>query len=265
MTKINLYKNSLIDFEKKERKKEYFINDVNFTEIDYIIGILFLTEMNIYCKLNNFTAHGYYVACSLMVCFNCLNNIFKNDSEFSINNINFFWISIFKNILHLKEKINNSPTIKETIKHKIKDNFDKFMLELSLKVDTLVANNNKYFKEISTNKNLNKYDWIENVYSVFFYILLAIAKFFGSGDFKDHNLERLADYYTNIFIIYYKSGNITADNSGIELLDMFLTYQVKINTSLIELNLNSETLDEIINYLSDSIRNNLNIDEKPIL
>ena len=108
-------------------------------------------------------------------------------------------------------------------------------------------------------------DWIENVYSVFFYILLAIAKFFGSGDFKDHNLERLADYYTNIFIIYYKSGNITADNSGIELLDMFLTYQVKINTSLIELNLNSETLDEIINYLSDSIRNNLNIDEKPIL
>jgi hypothetical protein len=257
MEKINLYKNSLIDFEKKERKKEYFINYVHFNEIDYIIGILFLTEMNIYCKLNNFTAHGYYIACSLMIFFNSLNDIFKNNSEFDIDYINFFWTSMFKNISYLKETINNSPTIKNSTKNKIINNFDKFMSELSIKVTTLIANNKNYFKKILINKELNKYEWIENVYSVFFCILLTIAKFFGSGEFKDHNLERLAEYYTNIFLIYYKSSERQLDNSRVELIDMFFTYQVKINTSLIELNLNSETLDEIINYLSYQIRKNL--------
>jgi hypothetical protein len=257
MEKINLYKNSLCEFEKKERKKEYFTYKINYEEIDYIVGILFLTDMNIYCKLNSFTAHGYYVACSLMAMFNSLNNIFKHDSEFDIDNINFFWSSIFKNILHLKEKINNSPTIKSNTKIKLNNNFDKFNLELSLKINLLIKNNKNYFEQISENKDLNKYDWIENVYSVFFHILLIIAKFFGSGEYKDHNLERLAEYYTNIFIIYYKSGNNKIDNNNIELLDMFLTYQVKINASLIELNLNSETLDEVINYLGNKIRQNL--------
>ena len=259
MEKISLYKNSLIDFEKKERKKDYFNCNVEFNEIDYIIGILFLTEMNIYCKLNNFTAHGYYMACSLMVIFNNLSDIFKNDSKFDINNINLFWTSILKNSMHIKEKIINSPSIKEQIKNKIENNFDKFMLEISLKVGTLINNNEKYFQEILTNNNLNKYDWMENVYSVFFCILLTIAKFFGSGEYRDHNLERLAEHYTNLFIIYYKSGNNSVGNNNIELLDMFLTTQVKVNTSLIELNLNSETLDAIISYIGEEIRKNLSV------
>lgn len=257
MKKIELYKNNLIEYEKKEKKNNFFIRDFCFNDIDYIIGVLFLTQMNIYCKINNFTAHGYYMAYALMILFNEINNMFKNNNKLEIDTICYFWTSLTNNIIYLKDRINNSPTVSGNIKKNIIANFPKFMNGISIIMSKLISNNINYFNKIISDDKIDKYKWMENMYCPFFLILLIIAKFFGSGEYKDFNLERLSEYYTNIFVIYGKCKNINSDNNDIELLDMFMTYQIKLNASLIELNLNSETLDEIINYLNDKVTENL--------
>lgn len=259
MKKIELYKNNLIEYEKKEKINIFFTKDFCFTDIDYIVGVLFLTQMNMYCKINNFTAHGYYVAYSLMILFSEINNMFKNDNKLEPDIICYFWTSITNNIIYLKDRIDNSPTINNNIKKNIVMNLPKFMNEISNIMNKLVLNNINYFDTIIYDDTVKKYKWMEIIYCPFFLILLTIAKFFGSGKYKDFNLERLSEYYTNIFVIYGKSKNIKSNNNDMELLDMFMTYQIKLNTSLIELNLNSETLDEIINYLSSKVSENISI------
>ena len=54
--KIGLYKENLIKFIIEQKNKIIQIGTIE--EIDYIIGILFLTETNKYCKLNKITIHG---------------------------------------------------------------------------------------------------------------------------------------------------------------------------------------------------------------
>jgi hypothetical protein len=259
MKKIELYKKNLIEYEKKEKINDFFIKEFCFTDIDYIIGVLFLTQMNMYCKINNFTAHGYYVAYSLMILFSEIGDMFKNDNKLETITLCYFWTSLTNNIIYLKERINNSPTANDSVKKNMTTHLSKFMNEISVIMSKLISNNINYFNKIVVDDGMEieKYKWMENMYRPFFLILLTIAKFFGSGEYKDFNLERLSEYYTNIFVIYGKCKNINSSNNDMELLDMFITYQVKLNTSLIELNLNSETLDEIINYLNNKVTENL--------
>lgn len=244
MDKIGLYKNNLIEYENKEKSKNILIKQYDFDDVDYIIGILFLTQMNMYCKLSNFTAHGYYIAYSFMVMFNEINFALKNDNKLEINVITYFWLSLTNNIVYLKEKIDNSPTINKRTKINIINNLSKFINEISI-----ITNN-------IANINI-KND--ENQYKLFFYMLLITAKYFGSGEYKDHNVERLSEYYSNIFLIHNKSKNIKPGNNNIELFDMFMINQTKIHTSLFELGLNSNTLDEIINYINIKITENISI------
>ena len=90
------------------------------------------------------------------------------------------------------------------------------------------------------------------------------AKFLGSGSFTDPNLLRISEYYSNIFYTYFKSNDIIFLNNNsesiyTELYENYLNYKNKLNYSLIELDLNSETLDEIIKYIDNKIVNNLSI------
>ena len=59
--KINLYKENIIKFIKTQN--QILILD-KISDIDYLIGILFLTEMNRYCKTNKISIHGYYISYS---------------------------------------------------------------------------------------------------------------------------------------------------------------------------------------------------------
>lgn len=277
MKKIEPYKNSLIKYGENEKIKGDIIIDFKLTEIDYIIGVLFLAKMNIYCKLNNFSAHGYHLAYALSIYFNEINKAIYNKTEIDNNIISYFWISFSNNLIYLKEKTENCLNITEQINKNITNNIYKFTREISVNLNKINILNKKLIKNLDTtkeksiimieNKNIEK-----NIYSSFFYILLISSKFFGSGEYKDPNLERLAEYYTNTFMIYNESllrklkiikNNKTTTNSETnistninnktELLDMFINSQLKLTSSLLELNLNSETLDEILNYLNDKI------------
>ena len=86
----------------------------------------------------------------------------------------------------------------------------------------------------------------------------------GSGIYLDPNLVRLSEYYANIFYTWLKSNDINflnyiGQNDLTELYENYLNYKNKLNYSLIELNLNSETLDEIIDCIDNEIIENLSI------
>jgi hypothetical protein len=128
-------------------------------------------------------------------------------------------------------------------------------------------NINKDVSKIDNNKFCNKecnQCWISCVLSKFFYILLKTAKFLGSGSYNDPNLNRLAEYYANIFYTWLKSNDILFINNNSSILctefyENYLDYKNKLNYSLIELELGSDTLDEIIKFLDNNIIENLSI------
>ena len=137
-----------------------------------------------------------------------------------------------------------------------------------MKKDSSYKNTNK---KISKAKNENKFCniecyscWVTNILSKFFYLLLQTAKFLGSGIYLDPNLVRLSEYYANIFYTWLKSNDINFLNyigqtDLTEMYENYLNYKNKLNYSLIELNLNSETLDEIIECIDNEIIENLSI------
>jgi hypothetical protein len=101
-------------------------------------------------------------------------------------------------------------------------------------------------------------EYVKFVLSKFFYILLQTAKFIGSGTYHEPNLIKLAEYYSNIFFTLFKSQTEIKTNYT-DLYENYLNYKNKLNYSLIELDLNSDTLDEIIIYLDNEIVNYLSI------
>ena len=95
-------------------------------------------------------------------------------------------------------------------------------------------------------------------------MLLQTAKFLGSGSYNDPNLHRLAEYYANIFYTSIKSNDIIfingqTDSLFTEFYENYLDYKNKLNYSIIELDLGSETLDEILKFLDNHITENLSI------
>jgi len=273
--KINLYKDNLIKFIIEQKSKIIMIGIID--DIDYIVGILFLTETNRYCKLNKISIHGYYLAYTFINLFNKLKKKLYENAEFNIDDINHYVLSLSNNIDYLNSRID--PT--NPIKNKINNNLSKLLIDmipilnnifLFNKVHKLSNGDNEDTIPNGTNtntssNNLNNkycddccYNCVTFILSKFFYVLLQTAKFLGSGTYNEPNLIRLSEYYANIFYVWFKSKEIHQNKLNYTgIYDNYLNYKNKLNYSLIELNLNSETLDEIIKYLDDEITENLSI------
>lgn len=262
--KIELYKENLIKFIIEQKEKIIPIGSIE--EIDYIVGILFLTETNKYCKLNKLTIHGYYLSYTFINIFNKLKKKLNGNYKFEIEDQTHFILSLLKNLNYLCSRVDDM----NKIKNKIINNLSKFQIDIIKLLNEIFFyninhdNNSLIIEDKYLYCNKNCMDCWINVLSRFFYLLLQTAKFLGSGTYYEPNLQRISEYYANIFYILFKSDdinfiNLLTDKSYTEIYDNFLNYKNKLNYSLIELNLNSETLDEIIKYLDESIVENLSI------
>lgn len=260
--KIGLYKENLIKFIIEQKNKIIPIGSIE--EIDYIVGILFLTETNRYCKLNKISIHGYYLSYTFINIFNKIRKRFNSGYTFGIEDQTHFILSLSKNINYLNSRVD----VSNTTKNKIINGLSKFQIDiLSLLNEIMIYNNKNHLNEI-INPNIYCKDkcmdyWI-SILSKFFNLLLQTAKFLGSGLYNEPNLLRISDYYANIFYILFKSDDINfinglTEKSYTEVYDTYLNYKNKLNYSLIELKLNSETLDEIIKYIDLCIVENLSI------
>lgn len=269
--KIKLYKDNIIKFIDKLSIDNQIIKKDEIEEIDYIIGILFLTEMNRYCKNNKIIIHGYYISYSLINLFNKIRKKLLNNSILSFYDINNFWTNLALNIEYLNSRIDSS----NKIKYKINSNLSKFIIDNNqLLINLSIYNKNHdltesdeklyYNNKINSNLycNIKCYDcWTKNILSNFIYLLLITAKFIGSGECKDPNLIKLSEYYSNIFFTFLKLNDITKKILSNELkndfFDNYIDYKNRLNYSLLELNFNSDTIDEIITYLDEIIMLNL--------
>ena len=245
--KISLYKDNLMKFISCQNISSQILQPNLIEHIDYIVGILFLTETNRYCKLNKISAHGYYLAYTFINIFNKLRKIIcKSDNKknlFGINDILHYIISLSKNIDYLNSRTNSTNIVRLNIN----SNIFKFQIEMiELLSDLIESVQIKIHTETI-------YSYYTTIFAKFFYLLLETAKFFGSGIYNEPNLKRLGEYYSIIFYTLFNENN----ENYVEIYDNYLNYKNKLNYSLIELNLNSETLDEIIKYLDDRIVENL--------
>lgn len=262
--KIGLYKENLIKFIIEQKNKIIPIGSIE--EIDYIIGILFLTETNRYCKLNKITIHGYYLSYTFINIFNKIRKRLNSDWTFDIEDQTHFILSLSKNLNYLNSRVDNL----NSTKNKILNVFPKFQIDIITLLNEIMTFKINHSTEIINSDENNKYldekcanHWI-SILSKFFHLLLMTAKFLGSGSYIEPNLLRISDYYANIFYILLKSDNVNfinelTEKSYTEVYDSYLNYKNKLNYSLIELNLNSETLDEIIKYIDSSVVENLSI------
>jgi hypothetical protein len=326
--KINLYKENLIKFIIGQKEKIIPIGSIE--SIDYIIGVLFLTESNRYFKQNKINSHGYYLAYTFINLFNKIRLKMLKSYRFDYHDINHFIIALSSNIDYFnsridptnitKNKINNNlskfqmeilPILTNLVEYNKKHNDTKeiidknynlsseisnqdnnltvnqdnnisvnqdYMINECNNIDTNITITNKEINIKKLNKTLNKINkcenkfcdiecyscWVPNILSKFFYLLLQTAKFVGTGMTSDPNLIRLSEYYANIFYTWFKSNDIiymncSNPNIHTELYENYLNYKNKLNYSLIELELGSETLDEIINYIDNEIIDNLSI------
>lgn len=287
--KLSLYKDGLKKFielqinqdNKWNKAKKILMNNLNY--LDYIIGILFLTEMNRNCKNNNISIHGYYISSALMNLFiNVKNKIFSG-KKISNESIMFLFNNIANNVEYLNSRVDSNNQIRK----KINDNLSNLILEITPFINDIVYYEKKH--KNSTNPELsaeqivwNVHDdiekketdtdieylgscnkncyscWVDEILTKFIYVLLIIAKFMGTGMTKDPNLYKLAEYYSNIFYTVLKlesinSSNIYFDNFYQNLFANYQDYKSKLIYSIMELGINSDTIDEIINYLDGDI------------
>lgn len=284
--KLNLYKDGLKKFtdlqiiqETKWIKiKKNLLN--NLDNLDYIVGILFLTEMNRYCKNNNILVHGYYITCALVNLFSNIKAKILFGKKISNESIIFLFNSIANNIDYLNSRVDQSNQIRK----KINENLSNLIIEISpllneivyykkkhidthkkdLKNEQIVWDiNNDIEKDVHYNGLCNKncYKcWVDEILTKFIYILLVVAKFMGTGNTKDPNLYKLGEYYSNIIYIELKlqsstNLNVYNENYYQHLFANYQDYKSKLLYSIIELGINSDTIDEIINFLDNSITN----------
>jgi hypothetical protein len=284
--KLFLYKKGLVKFidlqinqdKKWNIAKHNLCNKLN--NIDYIIGILFLTEMNRYCKINDISIHGYYITCALINLFLDIKNKLMYGKEISTESIIFLFYNISNNIEYLNSRVDKNNKIKK----KINENLLYLILEITPLLNDIV-----YYKKvhqssnsdidnvwnihnIEDNTNIEENNskgicnkkcyccWVNEILTKFIYILLIIAKYMGSGQVKEPNLYKLAEYYSNIFYVILKLDCITDFNTITEKFyqNIYINYQdykSKLIYSIMELQINSDTIDEIIKFLDTYITN----------
>ena len=228
--KIELYKNSIIKFTK--------INNID--DIDYLVGIIFLSEMNKYCKNNNLNYHGYYITYPLILLYEEIKNNILYSKIINKNIILDLYEGICKNIEYLNDRITD-----EKIKLNINKNL--YLLILDIKNE---------FVNLFTEKSTHYINIIDNLLKPYFYILLKISSFIGSGDISiQPNLYKLSEYYANIFytyIIILKKKNIDDKQ---QLFENYTNNKTKLYESYLNLNNITNTIDEIINYIDKVILN----------
>ena len=225
--KIELYKESL---------KKYIKNE-NIEYINYLIGILFLTEMNRHCKMNKLYYHGYYIAESIVYLYEDIKNKINKNKEFSINN------NLISNICKNIKYLNDQRTENEDIKYKINQNLYLFILEITPHLNQMMS------KLDTTYANI-----IDKLLKPFFYILLITSKFIASGEYKEPNLLKIAEYYANIIYVY-NMINISEDKQ--ELYDLYTKHKTNLNVSILQLNIFNDTIDEILTLIDKYIAKNL--------
>ena len=93
--------------------------------------------------------------------------------------------------------------------------------------------------------------------SKFFYILLIIAKFIGTGEIKEPNLIKLGEYYGNLFTCCILLENNISDYNLQDLFEKYINYKSILIESIYNNNYGSETIDEIIKYIDIYITKNL--------
>jgi hypothetical protein len=287
--KLNLYKDGLKKFielqinqdNKWNKVKKNLIN--NLDNLDFIIGILFLTEMNRHCKNNGISIHGYYITCALMNFFINIKNKILFGKKISNESIIFLFNNIANNIEYLNSRVDSSNQIRK----KINENYSSLMIEITPLINEIV-----YFKkEHVKNQNMDLGDeqivwelhnsvenennennengccnkncyscWVDEILTKFIYILLIVAKFMGTGNTKDPNLYKLAEYYSNVIYVILRLDSISnlnkyTDNYYQNLFVNYQDYKSKLIYSIMELEINSDTIDEIIRYLDSEIIN----------
>lgn len=227
-SKIANYKESLINFIQIQKSH---IDIEKITQIDYFVGILFLTNMNCYCKSNKLSVHGYYIAIAFI-------NIFMKIRTNNITTIDIinFYESVSQQIEYLNRRLNDN------IKNTINNSLAKYVIEVS-------RNLTKIIEYTMINEYNMKTD--VNLLNNFFYVLLITAKFMGTGLMDEPNLFKIGEYYSNIFIVYL----ILIDNENVNnnekqlLFNNYVDYKSKLKYSLCEMSLISGTTDEIMFYI----------------
>ncbi len=256
MKKLKLYKDNIIKFIENSNLK---IN--NIQEIDYIIGILFLTEMNRYCKINKINIHGYYITYGIINLFIKIKNKLLNKSCIDVTDITNYILYVSYNIDYLNSRVD----VTNLVRQKINNNFSKFIIEIN---DILI-----YLVKYQKDHNLNSSDennsntiycniqcyacWVDHILTKYFYLLLITAKFMGSGEVKkDPNLLKIAEYFSNIIYTYIKIFNNELSQELYEkLFNNYIEYKNKLYYSMYEIEINSQTFDEIIKYFDKVVIN----------
>jgi len=192
----------------------YKINLPTISEIEYLIPILFLTEMNRYCKINKISIHGYYIACALLSFYLSIKNYILYNKNINKDIITNFFKNISLNIDYLNSRLDDSKLIKK----KINFNYHNLIIEIIPIIDNILM----------INKKNNFLDFLSN----FFYILLLLAKFMGTGEYKDPNLIKLGEYYGNLFICCIMIDCNLIDDNYQDLFETYLNYKTILFESI---------------------------------
>lgn len=233
--------NNILQYKKAFDKfiSTYRFNLPIISDIEYLIPILFLTEMNRYCKINKISIHGYYIARSILFFYLNIKNYILYNKPIAYNIITNFFENISINIDYLNSRLDDSKLIKK----KINFNYHNLIIEIMPIIEKILLINKK-----------NDYlDFLSN----FFYILLLLAKFMGTGEYKDLNIIKLGEYYGNLFICCIMIDCKLIDDNYQDLFETYINYKTILFESIYNNNYYSDTIDEIIKYIDFYIHQNL--------
>jgi hypothetical protein len=229
--KIDLYKKSIIKFT----------NINNIEEIDYLVGIIFLSEMNKHCKNNKLNYHGYYITYPLILLYEEIKNNILFSKNINKNIIIELYEGLCKNIEYLNDRINDNN---------IKTNINKNLYLMILNIKNEFKN---LFNTIKT-----YVDIIDNLLKPYFYILLKLSVYIGSGDVAvQPNLYKISEYYANIFYTYIVLKKNNIDNKQ-QLFENYTNNKIKLYESYLSLNNITDTIDEVIVFIDNIILKNFN-------
>lgn len=230
--KIELYKKSIIKFT----------NINNIDDIDYLVGIIFLSEMNKHCKNNKLNYHGYYITYPLIMLYEEIKNNILFSKNINKNTIIELYEGLCKNIEYLNDRINDNN---------IKTNINKNLY-------LMILNIKNEFKNITTDGIKSYIDIIDYLLKPYFYILLKLSVYIGSGDITiKPNLYKISEYYANIFYTYIVLKKNTIENKQ-QLFENYTNNKIKLYESYLNLNNITDTIDEVIMYIDNIILKNFN-------
>ena len=230
--KIELYKKSIIKFT----------NINNIDDIDYLVGIIFLSEMNKHCKNNKLNYHGYYITYPLIMLYEEIKNNILFSKNINKNTIIELYEGLCKNIEYLNDRINDN-----TIKMNINKNL--YLMILNIKNE---------FKNIIKDGIKSYIDIIDYLLKPYFYILLKLSVYIGSGDISiQPNLYKISEYYANIFYTYIVLKKNSIENKQ-QLFENYTNNKTKLYESYLNLNNITDTIDEVIIFIDNKILKNFN-------